>query len=129
MLTNCFVILKDEIVRTIEQRIAIWTFLPEGNSVSLLLLFLCLVTVLFPFMEFFNCVVFPFNTYFLSENGESMQILHYEHGEKYEPHFDYFHDKVNQQLGGHRIATVLMYLSDVQKGGETIFPNAEVRKT
>lgn len=61
-----------------------------------------------------------------SENGESMQILHYENGEKYEPHFDYFHDKANQALGGHRVATVLMYLSDVIKGGETIFPNAEV---
>lgn len=55
-----------------------------------------------------------------------MQILHYEHGEKYEPHFDYFHDKANQELGGHRIATVLMYLSNVEKGGETIFPNSEV---
>lgn len=55
-----------------------------------------------------------------------MQILHYEHGEKYEPHFDYFHDKANQELGGHRVATVLMYLSNVENGGETIFPNAEV---
>ena len=55
-----------------------------------------------------------------------MQILHYEHGEKYEPHYDYFHDKVNQELGGHRIATVLMYLSNVGKGGETVFPDAEV---
>jgi hypothetical protein len=55
-----------------------------------------------------------------------MQILHYEHGQKYEPHFDFFHDKVNQELGGHRIATVLMYLSDVGKGGETVFPNSEV---
>lgn len=54
-----------------------------------------------------------------------MQILHYEHGQKYEPHFDYFHDKVNQELGGHRVATVLMYLSDVQKGGETVFPSSE----
>lgn len=62
----------------------------------------------------------------LLENGESMQILHYELGEKYEPHFDYFHDQTNQQLGGHRVATVLMYLSNVQKGGETIFPNSEV---
>lgn len=61
-----------------------------------------------------------------TENGESIQILHYENGQKYEPHFDYFHDKVNQELGGHRVATVLMYLSDVEKGGETIFPNSEV---
>lgn len=61
-----------------------------------------------------------------SENGESIQILHYQNGEKYEPHYDYFHDKNNQALGGHRIATVLMYLSNVEKGGETIFPNAEV---
>lgn len=61
-----------------------------------------------------------------SENGESIQILHYENGQKYEPHFDFFHDKVNQELGGHRIATVLMYLSNVEKGGETIFPNSEV---
>ncbi|PPD98093.1 hypothetical protein GOBAR_DD04883 [Gossypium barbadense] len=65
-------------------------------------------------------------TFLPVENGESIQILHYEHGQKYEPHFDYFHDKANQQLGGHRIATVLMYLSDVESGGETVFPNAEV---
>ncbi|TYH79589.1 hypothetical protein ES332_D03G074000v1 [Gossypium tomentosum] len=64
-------------------------------------------------------------TFLLAENGESMQILHYENGQKYEPHFDYFHDKANQELGGHRIATVLMYLSDVESGGETVFPNAE----
>ncbi|KAF8390321.1 hypothetical protein HHK36_024846 [Tetracentron sinense] len=79
--------LKDEIVATIEARIAAWTFLPL-------------------------------------ENGEAMQILHYELGQKYEPHFDYFHDKANQELGGHRVATVLMYLSDVEKGGETIFPHS-----
>ncbi|KAH7532580.1 hypothetical protein FEM48_Zijuj04G0035800 [Ziziphus jujuba var. spinosa] len=66
-------------------------------------------------------------TFLPKENGESMQILHYEHGQKYEPHFDYFHDKANQELGGHRVATVLMYLSNVEKGGETIFPNAEAK--
>jgi len=55
-----------------------------------------------------------------------MQILHYEHGQKYEPHFDYFMDKINQEIGGHRVATVLMYLSDVDKGGETVFPRSEV---
>ncbi|MCD7456910.1 putative prolyl 4-hydroxylase 6 [Datura stramonium] len=68
-------------------------------------------------------------TFLPKENGESIQILHYEHGQKYEPHFDYFHDKVNQELGGHRVATVLMYLSDVEKGGETIFPNSEAKKS
>ena len=46
-----------------------------------------------------------------SENAENIQILRYEQGQKYEPHFDYFHDKVNQARGGHRYATVLMYLS------------------
>ncbi|XP_006650749.1 probable prolyl 4-hydroxylase 4 [Oryza brachyantha] len=59
------------------------------------------------------------------ENAENIQILRYEHGQKYDPHFDYFHDKVNQLQGGHRYATVLTYLSTVEKGGETIFPNAE----
>ena len=55
--------------------------------------------------------------------------MHYENGQKYEPHFDYFHDKANQIMGGHRIATVLMYLSNVEKGGETIFPNAEAKES
>ncbi|KAG5621658.1 hypothetical protein H5410_006876 [Solanum commersonii] len=68
-------------------------------------------------------------TFLPKENGESIQILHYEHGQKYEPHYDYFHDKVNQELGGHRVATVLMYLSDVEKGGETIFPNSKAKKS
>ncbi|ERN04484.1 hypothetical protein AMTR_s00081p00029310 [Amborella trichopoda] len=67
-------------------------------------------------------------TFLPKENGESIQILHYEHGQKYEPHYDYFHDKANQELGGHRIATVLMYLSQVTKGGETVFPNSEAKE-
>ncbi|XP_045812330.1 probable prolyl 4-hydroxylase 6 [Trifolium pratense] len=66
-------------------------------------------------------------TFLPIENGESIQVLHYQNGEKYEPHFDFFHDKDNQRLGGHRVATVLMYLSNVEKGGETIFPYAAGR--
>lgn len=61
-----------------------------------------------------------------TENGEDIQVLRYEYGQKYEAHHDYFSDKVNIVRGGHRLATVLMYLSDVGKGGETVFPNAEV---
>lgn len=63
-----------------------------------------------------------------TENGEDIQVLHYEYGQKYEPHYDYFTDTVNTLRGGHRIATVLMYLSDVEKGGETVFPLAEVTR-
>ncbi|XP_028778662.1 probable prolyl 4-hydroxylase 7 [Neltuma alba] len=68
-------------------------------------------------------------TFLPKENGEPIQILHYENGQKYEPHFDFFHDEVNQRMGGHRVATVLMYLSDVEKGGETIFPNSEAKSS
>ncbi|XP_019419525.1 PREDICTED: probable prolyl 4-hydroxylase 6 [Lupinus angustifolius] len=64
-------------------------------------------------------------TFLPYENGEGMQILRYEHGQKYEPHFDYLLDKLNQQFGGHRIATILMYLSNVKRGGETVFPNSD----
>lgn len=63
-------------------------------------------------------------TFLPKENGEALQVLKYEHGEKYEPHYDFFQDKVNSALGGHRVATVLMYLSNVTKGGETVFPNS-----
>ncbi|PWA56204.1 Oxoglutarate/iron-dependent dioxygenase [Artemisia annua] len=65
-------------------------------------------------------------TFLPVENGEAIQVLHYENGQKYLPHWDYFQDKTNLALGGHRIVTVLMYLSNVEKGGETIFPESEV---
>ncbi|KAL3621738.1 hypothetical protein CASFOL_034398 [Castilleja foliolosa] len=64
-------------------------------------------------------------TFIPVENGEGLQILHYEVGQKYEPHYDYFQDDFNTQNGGQRIATVLMYLSDVEEGGETVFPAAK----
>ncbi|VFQ70146.1 unnamed protein product [Cuscuta campestris] len=60
-----------------------------------------------------------------TENGEGLQVLHYEVGQKYEPHFDYFLDEFNTKNGGQRIATLLMYLSDVEEGGETVFPSAK----
>uniref|UniRef100_A0A061S0K5 procollagen-proline 4-dioxygenase n=1 Tax=Tetraselmis sp. GSL018 TaxID=582737 RepID=A0A061S0K5_9CHLO len=64
------------------------------------------------------------------DHGEPMQILRYEHGQKYEAHQDYFHDEYNQreEMGGQRVATLLMYLATVEDGagGETVFPQAKV---
>ena len=45
-----------------------------------------------------------------TEHGEGLQVLHYEVGQKYEPHFDYFLEEYSTANGGQRIATVLMYL-------------------
>lgn len=64
-------------------------------------------------------------TFLPVEHGEGLQVLHYEVGQKYEPHYDYFQDEFNTKNGGQRIATVLMYLSDVEEGGETVFPAAK----
>ncbi|KAL5122541.1 putative prolyl 4-hydroxylase 10 [Glycine soja] len=64
-------------------------------------------------------------TFIPVDNGEELQVLHYQVGEKYVPHHDYFMDDINTANGGDRIATMLMYLSDVEEGGETVFPDAK----
>lgn len=58
------------------------------------------------------------------ENGEGFQVLQYLDGQKYSSHFDYFHDQINTANGGQRVATLLMYLTDVEEGGETVFPSS-----
>ena len=64
-------------------------------------------------------------------NGEGMQILRYDVGQKYDPHFDYFHDAVNPapKRGGQRMATMLIYLENTEEGGETIFPRGSRKET
>jgi prolyl 4-hydroxylase len=62
------------------------------------------------------------------ENGEPIQVLNYGPGAEYKPHFDYFNpaDPGNHQvlsMGGQRIATLIMYLNDVESGGSTVFPD------
>ncbi|MEZ9233957.1 2OG-Fe(II) oxygenase [Shewanella sp. 10N.286.52.A9] len=61
------------------------------------------------------------------ENGELSNVLKYEVGEEYKPHYDFFHpnDKGSEQAlkdGGQRFKTVLIYLNDVEQGGDTHFP-------
>ncbi len=61
------------------------------------------------------------------ERGEPIQVLHYEPGGEYKPHYDYFdpaHPGNREVLaqGGQRVATLIMYLNDVARGGSTVFP-------
>uniref|UniRef100_M4F1G9 Fe2OG dioxygenase domain-containing protein n=1 Tax=Brassica campestris TaxID=3711 RepID=M4F1G9_BRACM len=62
----------------------------------------------------------------IGDHGEGLQVLHYEEGQKYEPHYDYFVDDFNTKNEGQRMATMLMYLADVEEGGETVFPAANM---
>ncbi|PNX54850.1 prolyl 4-hydroxylase subunit alpha-1-like protein, partial [Trifolium pratense] len=64
-------------------------------------------------------------TFIPVENGEEVNILHYEVGQHYLTHADYFSNEVNTKNGGQRTATMLMYLSTVEEGGETTFPSAK----
>lgn len=62
------------------------------------------------------------------ENGEGLQILHYSVEGEYKPHFDFFAPELSGsaahlQKGGQRVSTLIMYLNDVEAGGETIFPD------
>ncbi len=65
------------------------------------------------------------------ENGEPLQILHYGVGGEYLPHHDFFEpgdpgSKIHVADGGQRIATLVIYLNTVPKGGETAFPNLDL---
>lgn len=66
-----------------------------------------------------------------AEHGEPIQVLRYAPGEEYKNHVDYIPPKSAQAAkrmarGGQRLCTVLMYLNDVEEGGQTLFPRAGV---
>jgi len=59
------------------------------------------------------------------------QVLRYAPSQAYVPHTDYFgyqtspdHNWDSRDGGTNRFATVFLYLSDVEAGGETVFPKA-----
>ncbi|MEX3899582.1 2-oxoglutarate-dependent dioxygenase [Paraburkholderia sp. JPY432] len=63
------------------------------------------------------------------ENGEGLQVLHYDTRGEYSPHFDFFApdqpgSAIHTAKGGQRVATLIIYLNDVADGGETVFPTA-----
>jgi prolyl 4-hydroxylase len=55
------------------------------------------------------------------EHGDGIQILKYTPGQEYKPHFDFFSSTSNA-TNNNRISTLVMYLNDVDQGGETFFP-------
>lgn len=62
-----------------------------------------------------------------SSNAEQLQLVHYDVGQQYTPHHDF---SIPSSIPGQpmRYATILFYLNEGMKGGETTFPrwlNAE----
>ena len=66
------------------------------------------------------------------ENGEGLQVLRYGPGAEYQPHYDFF-DPAEPgtpallKRGGQRVATLIMYLNQPEKGGATDFPDLGLR--
>lgn len=60
------------------------------------------------------------------QNQEPTNVLNYQKGEEYKPHFDFItaSESNARELAatGQRVATVLIYLNDGYDGGETVFP-------
>ncbi len=62
------------------------------------------------------------------DHGEGLQILRYRPGAEYKPHHDYF-DPVHAgtprilERGGQRVATIVTYLNQPERGGATVFPD------
>lgn len=65
------------------------------------------------------------------DTAEDFQVQNYGLAGHYDPHFDFSRDLQNSSLGqlgtGNRIATVLLYMSDVEAGGATVFPYVGAR--
>ncbi|KAL0543124.1 hypothetical protein IC582_018211 [Cucumis melo] len=55
-------------------------------------------------------------------HGEAYNILRYEIGQKYNSHYDAFKPSEYGPQKSQRVASFLLYLTDVEEGGETMFP-------
>ena len=67
------------------------------------------------------------------ECGEGLQVLNYQVGGEYKPHYDYFPPHLTGSdmhiKHGQRVATCILYLNDVEAGGETVFPKIDFSVT
>ncbi|MCO5567445.1 hypothetical protein L7F22_021136 [Adiantum nelumboides] len=57
-----------------------------------------------------------------ASHGEAFNVLRYEIGQKYNSHYDFFNPAEYGPQKSQRMASFLLYLSDVEDGGETMFP-------
>lgn len=57
---------------------------------------------------------------------EDVQVVHYKKGQQYKPHFDACF-KCDNGSDVRRRYTVLMFLNDVPEGGDTSFPELDIR--
>lgn len=55
------------------------------------------------------------------DHGEGLHILKYKVGQEYKAHYDFFAEN-SAAATNNRISTLVMYLNDVEEGGETFFP-------
>ncbi|XP_031277952.1 probable prolyl 4-hydroxylase 9 isoform X1 [Pistacia vera] len=55
-------------------------------------------------------------------HGEAFNVLRYEIGQRYHSHYDAFNPEEYGPQKSQRVASFLLYLSDVEEGGETVFP-------
>ncbi|WP_059412092.1 2OG-Fe(II) oxygenase [Cupriavidus basilensis] len=61
------------------------------------------------------------------ENGEGLQVLRYGVGAQSSPHYDFLMptnaaNQASLARSGQRVSTLVVYLNDVEAGGETAFP-------
>jgi prolyl 4-hydroxylase len=68
------------------------------------------------------------------EHGETIQGQRYAVGQQFKPHHDFFHTDQpywpqQEREGGQRTWTAMIFLNEPEAGGQTYFPNANVRVT
>lgn len=67
-------------------------------------------------------------------HGETIQGQRYGVGQQFKPHHDFFYTDQPywpemERTGGQRTWTAMMFLNDVEAGGQTAFPHADLKVT
>jgi prolyl 4-hydroxylase len=62
------------------------------------------------------------------EHAERLQIFNYQPGQEFKPHYDFYSpyqpgSQPYLEKRGQRVSTLIVYLNDVEEGGETTFPS------